>query len=344
MLAVIEQIVSSAMLAANAAVLRVAKRRRRVDSSERSANGSGTVTESMTRSANSADGLISGSEESMPTTSCSAWVRSRHSGHRSRWDWASAESAPASQASRSSADRCGPGAGVISGPSYAGESGKVSSFQVGQQLPQLVAGAVDVGLHRTERKVQYLGDLLVGAALDVTQQDARPVFRPEPADSRLDRAAQLLRLDGVQRRLLPCADLQRRGLHRLGSLGVRRAVERERVQLPAPQMIDRGVVGDLEDPGRELELGTIGLDGVERLDEGLLGEILRQLTIPDHAKEEGEDRTLVSANQLAICRFLSAAGEQHDLLIAESRPLGTARHRSVALPRISPPDYIERLC
>ena len=117
-----------------------------------------------------------------------------------------------------------------------------------------------------------------------------------------------LRLHRVERRFLPRADLQRGGLHRLGRLGVRRAVERERVQLAPAQVIDGRVVGDLEDPGRELEFRTVGLDGVERLDEGLLRQILRQLPVAHHAVEQGEDRPLVAADQLPVGRLAARRG------------------------------------
>ena len=64
-------------------------------------------------------------------------------------------------------------------------------------------------------------------------------------------------------------------------------------------MVDRHVVGDLEEPTRELELRPIAIDVVEHLDEGVLREILGELAIADHAIDQREDRTLITANQLA---------------------------------------------
>ena len=101
-----------------------------------------------------------------------------------------------------------------------------SSLRCARACAQLVAGAVDVGLHGAEREVQDVGDLLVGPALDVPQQDAGAVLGPELRDGGLDRAAQLAGLHLVERRTpAAVADLQRRGLDRLGRFGVRRAVE-----------------------------------------------------------------------------------------------------------------------
>ena len=50
-------------------------------------------------------------------------------------------------------------------------------------------------------------------------------------------------------------------------------------------------VGDLEDPAGELELGPVGADGVQGLDEGLLGQVLGRLAVADHAVNQGEDRS-----------------------------------------------------
>ena len=79
---------------------------------------------------------------------------------------------------------------------------KVSFFEVGEREAQLVAGPVDIGLHRAEREIQDFGDLLVGAPLDMAQQNAGAVLGPERPDRRLDGATQLLGLDLVERRLL----------------------------------------------------------------------------------------------------------------------------------------------
>ena len=125
---------------------------------------------------------------------------------------------------------------------------------------------------------------------------------------------------------------------------MRRAVERKRVEFAPAQVIDRRVVGDLEDPGGELELGAIGLDRVERLDERLLRQVLRQLAVPHHAEEQREDRPLVAADQLTVRRLATRAGHEDDLLVAEPDPLGGVSHPAAALPTVSPPHYIERLC
>src|SRR5712692_1573093 len=148
------------------------------------------------------------------------------------------------------------------GPLYDGDSGKVSLAQVRERLPQLIPRSMDVRLHRAQRKVQNFGDFLVCPALHVAEQNARAVLGPEPRDRLLDLPAELPRLHLVERGLLPVADLERRRLDRLRRLRVRGTLERERVQLAPPEMIDGRVVRDLEDPGRELVLRAVRFDRV----------------------------------------------------------------------------------
>ena len=53
--------------------------------------------------------------------------------------------------------------------------------------PELVPGAMDVGLHGTQRQVECRRDLFVGTSLHVAQQDARSILGPQLADRLLDR-------------------------------------------------------------------------------------------------------------------------------------------------------------
>src|SRR4051812_35167153 len=113
---------------------------------------------------------------------------------------------------------------------------------------------MDIRLHRAEWQVQNFGDLLVGPALDMAQEDAGAGLWSERSDRRLDCSTELLGLHRIERRFLSRPDLESSGLHGFGSLCVRRTVQGECVQLPPTQVIDGGIVGDLKDPGGELEL------------------------------------------------------------------------------------------
>ena len=89
-------------------------------------------------------------------------------------------------------------------------------------------------------------------------------------------------LELVERRFLLADDVERRRFDGVGVMRVRRAVDAHRVELSPPQMIDRDVVGDLEQPARELELRPVAVDVVQDLDERVLRQVLGQLAIADH--------------------------------------------------------------
>ena len=68
-----------------------------------------------------------------------------------------------------------------------------SSSEVPQILPQLLSGAVDVGLNRAQGELHYFRYLVVRVILDVAEDDARPVLRPQLGNGLLDLAPQLAR-------------------------------------------------------------------------------------------------------------------------------------------------------
>ena len=80
-------------------------------------------------------------------------------------------------------------------------------------------------------------------------------------------------------------------------------------------MIDRDVVGDLEQPAREFELGPIAIDVVQHFDEGFLRQIFGGLLLAYHAINEREHRPLVALDQLAISVFTPFLGEDDHLLV-----------------------------
>ena len=84
---------------------------------------------------------------------------------------------------------------------------------------------------------------------------------------------------------------------------MRRSVHAYRVELTSPQMIDRHVVGNLEQPTRELELRAIAIDVIQDLDEGILRKVLGELPIADHSVDQREDGPLITANQLSKRRL-----------------------------------------
>jgi hypothetical protein len=82
-------------------------------------------------------------------------------------------------------------------------------------------------------------------------------------------------------------------------------------------MIDCDVVGDLEQPTRQLELGPVAIDVVQDLDEGVLGEILGNLAIPHHPEDQRENGALVSTDEFSIRGFLPLLSERDEVSIGE---------------------------
>src|SRR5262245_3381643 len=80
-------------------------------------------------------------------------------------------------------------------------------------------------------------------------------------------------------------------------------------------MIDRRVVRDLEDPGGELELGTVRVNGIQDLDKGFLCQVFRELAIPHHTENEREDRTLVAMNERTVRGLAALFGERDHILV-----------------------------
>src|SRR2546426_10005775 len=96
-----------------------------------------------------------------------------------------AGSSPCAQSSISSVVRCM--ARSVIGLSYGLRLGRVSLTAPFQVAAQFITGPMDIGLDRAQRQLQCGRDFLVGIALDVPEQDARPVLRPQPGNGPFDR-------------------------------------------------------------------------------------------------------------------------------------------------------------
>jgi len=75
-------------------------------------------------------------------------------------------------------------------------------------------------------------------------------------------------------------------------------IDGHRIQLPLPEIVDGMVVGDLKDPAAEFISGFITADGVKSPDERLLGQVLCQGPIPNHAVHEREEGPFIPAQEL----------------------------------------------
>src|SRR5688572_26995865 len=185
--------------------------------------------------------------------------------------------------------------------------GSVSFAALSERFLQFGPSAVDVGLYGAEGEVEDLGDFLVGSVLDMSQENAGAILRSQAPDRLFDGRPELAGLNFLQRVFSAILDLKRGRVDSLPGGRVRSTLDRAGVQAPAPQVIDGGVVGDLENPRGKLEFGAVTLDGVQRFDECFLGEIFGQLAVPHHPVNEREDGALVPAHQLAVGELLAVA-------------------------------------
>src|SRR5665647_1277578 len=198
---------------------------------------------------------------------------------------------PSSSRSISSGSRCrstippqgrtGLGRGRFQG--YSSTGGSFAKLL--QRLPELVPGAVDVGLDGAQGQVEGGGDLLVGAPFHVSEQDAGAVLGAELAYRLFDRAPELPGLDRLERGLPARLDIQRGRLCLGGGRRVGRPIEAHRRQLAPAKVIDGDVVGDLEQPARKLELGAVAVDVVQDLDEGVLRQVFRGFPVAHHPED-----------------------------------------------------------
>src|SRR3989454_628696 len=192
-------------------------------------DGVGILTFAITLSAKSADGASRASCASSRKNLRSRSAAARQSAHCARWIARVAPSRPMAHCSTSSGVRCCRGSVIVL--SYAPRPARVSFPPVLEMDPQFVARPVDIRLHRAQRHVQDAGDLLVGMPFHVPQQDTGAVLGSQPPDGALDGAAQLARLDLLERVFPAAIELQGGRGYLVGRRGVRRPVDRQGVEV-----------------------------------------------------------------------------------------------------------------
>ena len=141
---------------------------------------------------------------------------------------------------------------------------------------------------------------------------------------RLEVRAQVGVGGAVERRGLPVID------QRLGhGLPGRLLVDRDGVGAAPPQIVDRRVVRDAQNPVGELVGRVEGPQGAERLDERVLGEFLGDAGLADHPGDDVEDRRGVAVHQRAI-RVLGPVQRPLDQFCVGRRHGGLSRRRTGA--------------
>src|SRR6266550_3591262 len=97
-------------------------------------------------------------------------------------------------------------------------------------------------------------------------------------------------------------------------------------------MIDGGVVRDLENPGRKLELGTIRFDPVQHFDERFLRVVFSVRAIAHHPVERRKHRTLVATHELPECGSMTLLFPKYNAPIAGGAEVVPPIFHEVRLP------------
>jgi hypothetical protein len=84
-----------------------------------------------------------------------------------------------------------------------------------------------------------------------------------------------------------------------------RDFERDGPRTPLAEMVDGGVAGDPEKPGRELELRVVAVESLEDLQEDFLRQIERIVPAADHTGDVRNDAGLISPDENLEERLLS---------------------------------------
>src|SRR3954469_8825580 len=191
-----------------------------------------------------------------------------------------------------------------------------------QHPDEVPARPEQADLHGAERRVGDRGDLLVAEALDVAQDERGAALRRQPAQLALEPRHPLLALE----------TLGRQPGH--GALGVLLALARlDRLGPAAVEVVDRGVVGDLQEPGPERGVGTEARQAVERAQERVLADVLGLLA-PDDARRDADDDVAVALDERLERTQIAPQGRLHVAVVGVRRHAGryVAGHAS-AFPR-----------
>ena len=172
-------------------------------------------------------------------------------------------------------------------------------------LGQRDARAHEQRLHRRDRGLHRLGDLLVGERVDLAQQQRGAL-----------RLGQVLHVGDQEPELLALVHLVGGREAALGEVHVHR-VHADRGR--APQVVERAVARDPVQPRPHVDLALVGEDRVEGGREDLLQHVLRVLLGGEHVPAERQQPRLVAGHQ-RLEGVLVAAPDQRDQALVGLQP------------------------
>ena len=192
-----------------------------------------------------------------------------------------------------------------------GDRAELDADLVAGQQPRLGglgerhAGAHEQRLHRRDRGLHRLGDLLVGERVDLAQQQRGAL-----------RLGQVLHVGDQEPELLALVHLVGGGEAALGEVHVHR-VHADRGR--AAQVVERAVARDPVQPRAHVDLALVGEDRVVGGREDLLQHVLRVLLGGEHVPAERQQARLVAGDE-RLERVLVAAPDERDQALVGLQP------------------------
>ncbi len=185
-------------------------------------------------------------------------------------------------------------------------------------LGQRDAGAHEQRLHRGDRGLHRVRDLLVGESVDLAQQQRGALRLGQLLDVCQKLAEALPAYRPVAGREAVLGEVH---VHRIHADGRGTA-----------QVVERAVARDAVEPGPDVDLALVGENGIEGGRKDLLKDVLGILARAEHVPAEGEQARLVACAQRLERGWLAAPGERDQPLVGlqaqQSRRASQARHAS----------------
>ena len=163
-------------------------------------------------------------------------------------------------------------------------------------------------LDRADRDAERKGDFLVAEAVDLPQDDRRPLIERQVIERLLQLRGQLLLREHAVGRFLPARwKVAVRGnvlfeRHLIG------AVTPAPETVPVPRLVD----GDAVDPGPQARLTTEPVNGPEDPEEHFLRQVERFVAIAEQVHRQLNDHSLVFADQLGAGRLVARRTPLHE--------------------------------
>src|SRR6516162_9680494 len=163
-----------------------------------------------------------------------------------------------------------------------------------EQPPKLLLRPVQLRLHRPERQLERLGQVLVLHALQIVRRDEQPIVRWKPSDGLLQPIAQLeiaeLPISGRQHHPRPW-DI-------VTNDTAQPRIVKELRRFRPPQGLRAHVRDDAVDPGGEPGFAAKIREAAVHSEEHILRQIFGLRTILNRPRHQGEHQPLVTVDEL----------------------------------------------